>query len=136
MRKNKIFQPAVKSGNQIKIPPTESINNNTLKPTFSFIHMKYRGKTCLSKFDQANKSFLTDTLLELSQLTWNQIITGRVANHEKIPIRQFRNPLPISITPDIEKLVVFHFSRAGRMAGFQSGNIYHIVQVSSNHDLY
>jgi hypothetical protein len=125
-----------KKGKRLQIPPTPPINSGLLKPIFSFHYMTYCGSTCLSKCEKADCADFANRLLELSQLSWNDIISKRYAGYEKIPRHQFKNPIPTSITEDVDKLVVFNFSCAGRMAGFQRGNIYHIVQVSPTHDLY
>lgn len=135
MGKKKIKGLALKNGNTFTIPNQESpIDYNARKPIFSFIYMQYGAKTCLSKHNDKTKSDIAEALIKLSQFPWNEIISKRYLGYERIPRRQFKNP--IQLTVDVEKLVVFHFSYAGRMAGFQINDTYHIVQVSPTHELY
>lgn len=125
-----------KKGKHLKTPVPPPVNHALLKPIFSFHHMNYCGDTCLSKCEKVDCGDFATCLLKLSQFSWNDIMSNRIAGYERIPRHQFNYPIPSSVTEDVDKLVVFHFSKAGRMAGFQSGNTYHIVQVSPIHDLY
>lgn len=91
----------------------------------------------MSKCAQKSKSSISDTLLRLSQLTWEEIICKprEKYGYETIPQSQFKCPLPREVTPDIS-MYIFRFSDAGRMAGFRDKDIYHVVQIGEEHDLY
>lgn len=113
------------------------IDYNSKKPIFSFHYMHYGSETCLTRCDNENRSAIAHKLIKISQLTWSKILSTskRSLGFETIPHEQFKNSLPSSITPDIT-MIVFQFSSSGRMAGFRQKDIYHIVQVSSKHNLY
>ena len=115
----------------IEVP---KVDYNSLKPIFSFRHMQYGSKHCLSQCRQDDKSCIADTLLHLSQFTWSQItsMSRRKLGFEHIPCNQFSSSLPSIITPDVEKLTVFHYSKAGRIAGMRINDVYHILVVGSN----
>jgi len=112
-------------------------NYDSFQPVFSFRYMNYGSGFCLSKCNQQSKSSVSDTLLKLSQLTWSKINSRpkESLGFEKIPSDQFKASLPSVITPEVSVLV-FRFSKSGRMAGFREKDIYHIILVSPNHDLY
>ena len=134
----KIKAPPLKDSTRFKshLPPDlKSYNSN--KPMFSFYFMAYGSKKCMSKCENKSKSSISDTLLRLSQFTWEQIISQpkRGLGYEIIPQGQFKHPLPKEITPDVS-MYIFRFSEEGRMAGFRDKDIYHVVQVGESHDLY
>jgi hypothetical protein len=112
------------------------VDYNSLKPIFSFRHMQYGSRHCLSQCCQDDKSCVADTLLQLSQFTWNQITSLRrqKLGFEHIPRKQFNAILPPFITPDVEKLIVFRYSKAGRIAGMRINDVYHILMVGA--DIY
>ena len=114
----------------------EPRNYDKQKPIFSFRHMKYGGKNCLSVCDKLSKASVIKKLLQLSQLTWSEISSVSKESHgkEKIPIKQFKVPLPSFVTPDVKSLMVFRFSESERMAGIRHNDIYHILIVGA--DLY
>ena len=114
------------------------IDYDAYKPAFSFRDIRYGQKGCLSKCDRDNKSLIVDKLLKISQLTWKDIHSGRRQKYgyEHIPIKQFKVQLPLAVTPDMNNLLVFRFSDAGRMAGYKTQDIFHIVAIGPKHDLY
>jgi hypothetical protein len=128
----KTIKPKNTSHFDIKEPQ----NYDKLKPIFSFRHMKYGGKNCLSRCDSPSKALMVNTLLQLSQLTWSEISSTSKESHgkENIPIEQFKMSLPHIVTPDVKSLMVFRFSKSGRMAGIRHNDIYHILIVGA--DLY
>ena len=112
------------------------IDYNSCKPIFSFRHMQYGSQHCLSQCCQDDKSYIADTLLHLSQFTWSQItsMSRRALGFEHIPRNQFSTTLPAFVTPDVEKLTVFQYSQAGRIAGMRIDDVYHILVVGT--DIY
>jgi hypothetical protein len=112
------------------------VDYNSFKPIFSFRHMQYGSRYCLSQCCQGDKSCIADTLLHLSQFTWSQItsIPRQKLGFEHIPRNQFRASLPSFVTPDVEKLMVFHYSKVGRIAGMRIDDVYHILVVGT--DIY
>lgn len=107
---------------------------DSLKPIFSFRHMKYGSDNCLSQCTQDSKSSIVSTLLKLSQFTWNQLASKpkEGLGFEGIPRSRFIVPLPSFVTPDVKKLMVFRYSGLGRIAGIRIHDIYHILVVGGN----
>ena len=128
--------------NKIKLKNTslfdikEPQNYDNLKPIFSFRNMKYGGKNCLSKCTSRSRASMVKTLLVLSQLTWSKIMSVSKKSHgkENISRKEFKVPLPKIITPEVESLMVFRFTKSERMAGIRINNIYEILIVGA--DLY
>jgi hypothetical protein len=114
----------------------EPIDYNSLAPIFSFRHMKYRSHNCLSQCSQDSKSDVINTLLKLSQLSWNQISSSPSTGlgFENIPLYRFTAPLPSIVTEEVPSLKVFRYSGSGRIAGIREKDIYHILLVGT--DLY
>jgi hypothetical protein len=112
------------------------VDYNSLQPIFSFRHMQYGSKHCLSQCCQDDKSYIVDTLLHLSQFTWREITSmpRKKLGFEHISRNQFSASLPPFVTPDVEKLTVFRYSRAGRIAGMRIHDVYHILIVGP--DIY
>lgn len=128
----KTIKPKNTSHFNIKEPQ----NYDKLKPIFSFRYMNYRGKNCLSNCDKFSKASMVKKLLQLSQLTWSQILSSPKESHgkENIPRKQFKVSLPRVLTPDVKSLMVFRFSKSERMAGIRQNDIYDILVVGA--DLY
>ena len=133
-----------KNLNLIKIKPKntsrfdikEPQNFDNLRPIFSFRHMNFGGKNCLSHCDKLSKASMIKKLLQLSQLTWSQILSSSKKSYgkENIPRKQFKVSLPRVLTPDVQSLMVFRFSKSERMAGIRQNDIYDILVVGA--DLY
>ncbi|MBF0488294.1 MAG: hypothetical protein HQK98_09060 [Nitrospirae bacterium] len=128
-----------RKGGRFEVKDTEDIDyTNNSKPLFSFHYMKRGAKFCLSKCEKKEKSSFADTLLNLSQLTWEEISNKPKdgLGYERISVKSLKSTLPSSITEEVEKVTVFRFSDSGRMAGIRDSNIFHIIFVGRNHDLY
>lgn len=112
-----------------------SRSTNSLRPIFSFHHMPYGDEHSLTKCEPHVKSSVADTIVRLSQLTWGRIVSEprEGLGCEKIPHNQFRVPLPEVITEEVPVLV-FRHSDSGRIAGFRSRDIYHVILIGD--DLY
>ena len=124
----------VKPKNTSRFDIKEPQNYDRLKPIFSFRHMNYGGKNCLSNCDSPSRVSMVNTLLQLSQLKWSQILSTRKESYgkENIPKEQFKVSLPRFVTPDVKSLMVFRFSKSERMAGIRHNDIYHILIVGAN----
>lgn len=132
----KLNHNAIKSKNNTRFDIKLPQNYDKRKPIFSFRHMDHRGKNCITNCDKPSRASMIKTLLQLSQLTWNQILSAPKESHgkENIPINQFKVTLPDIITPDVKSLIVFRFSKSDRMAGLRHNDIYDILVAGS--DLY
>jgi hypothetical protein len=137
-KSKKIQKPPAQSSSRFKAPESQpKLDSNSLKPAFSFRHIKYQGCACLSKCEPHEKTAIADKLLLLSQLTWNVIHTlpRDTMGCEHIPYSQFKVSLPPIVTQETT-LLVFRFSEPGRMAGFRIQDTYHIVALGAQHELY
>jgi hypothetical protein len=108
-----------------------------LRPIFSFFHMRYGKNYCLSKCSRVDRSEIATALLQISQLSWDEILSVERKSFglEHIPIKQFNAKVfPKIVTPDVQALLVFSYSHGGRMAGIRQTNIFHILLVGD--DLY
>jgi len=132
-----------KHGNFKKISPKDTTrlqikdsppDYDAMRPLFSFRHMDYRSKSCLSGCQRNSRADIADTLLQLSQQTWSGILSSfrKGIGKEKIPVDQFMVPLPSFVTPDVRSLMVFHYSGSGRMAGIRHNDVYHVLVVGDS----
>ncbi|MBF0457316.1 MAG: hypothetical protein HQK99_05425 [Nitrospirae bacterium] len=123
---------------RFEIKNTGSVDHNNSIPLFSFQHMKKGARFCLSKCEKNEKSSFADTLLNLSQLTWEKISNQPKdgLGYERISVKSLKAVLPSLITEEVEKVMVFRFSDSGRMAGIRERDIFHIIFMGRNHDLY
>lgn len=76
--------------------------------------------------------------MQLSQLKWKKILSSpkETFGKENIPLKQFKatfNNYAV-ISPDVNVLMVFRFSKSERMAGIRLKNVYEILAVGK--DLY
>lgn len=112
----------------------EPVDYNSLAPIFSFRHMKYRSDNCLSQCSEDSKSSVVNTLLKISQLSWNQIASAPRTGlgFESIPLHRFSVPLPPIVTEEVTNLKIFRYSASGRIAGIREKDIYHILLVGTN----
>lgn len=117
-----------KKTSHIKLPQLPP-NYNLNKPIFSFYNMQYGDCCCISRCSKEEKSSITNTLIRLSQLTWQQISSQprEKLGYEKIPQEKFSIPFS-HITPEVD-IKVFRHSEKGRIAGYRVNDIYHIVAV-------
>ncbi len=120
-------QPSKTTKNLSLIPP----DYNSCKPEFSFYHMEYLGRHSLFKCLHNDKCSAVDKLIKISQITWYQIFSSHCKGNgqEQIPVHEFKVSLPEFVTPETKKLMVFHHSGAGRIAGIKEGATYHVLLV-------
>lgn len=119
------------SFNTIKPP-----NYDLKKPIFSFHDIKYQSRNCISNCEKEDQIKIINTLLKLSQRTWQEIKTlPRENGYELIPIEKMKIAIPPGVSKEVD-LFIFRFSKKGRFAGYRFNEILHIVGVGPNHDLY
>ena len=126
--------PKNKKGKRFKIDDlTEPPNYDLSRPIFSFKHMKYQKHCCISMCGEDEKSFIIDTLLRFSQLTWREIKRlPKQAGFEKMPSYRFKVALPKILTPEVSILVARYDGKGGRIAGFRNKDVYHVVLAGKN----
>jgi hypothetical protein len=133
-KKNKYKNPD-KGSTKYKEPPEK--DNNLEKPIFSFEHMPYKRRYCLTKCDKDDRADIIEHIVEVSQLMWQDIESAGRKGHgyEKISLGQFHaTKFPGIVTKDVQKLDVFTYSHGGRMAGLKVGRVFNVIFVGD--DLY
>jgi hypothetical protein len=119
----------------IKEVAEPKINHDLSKPIFSFHYMQYGGDCCISRAEKDAKVSIVDTMLRISQLTWQSMfsVSKGSLGHEKIPQWRFKTKLqlPPGITPEVPA-IVFRYSESGRIAGFRAKDIFHIIAVGQS----
>jgi hypothetical protein len=131
----KKFATGSQNTERISIPDIP--NYESCKPAWSFRNLKYLGKVCLSQCNVREKSDFAMALLEISQFPWSEIHSKPKEHlgYEKIPVKRFKVALPPTVTQEA-KLLVFRFSQTGRIAGYKTLDIFHIVAIGAKHQLY
>lgn len=135
MAKKGLKKLSISNASRFQVKETRP-DYNKFKPTFSFHHINYRGNYCPSSSENASKAAFVNTIMLLSQRTWNELLLTQKESlgQESIPVEQFTIPLPQIVTPDVKKLMVFRFSDSERIAGIRVDNVYHVVAIGP--DLY
>ncbi|MBF0343716.1 MAG: hypothetical protein HQL06_05725 [Nitrospirae bacterium] len=119
---------------EVKTPP----NYNECHITFSFRLMRKGSKCCLSLCRQIDKAHVADKLLSLGQMTWKQIhqVSRKGLGFEMIPVGQLKIAMPSHINEDVKEVMIFKFSDSGRLAGIRERDIFYVIFVAPNHNLY
>jgi hypothetical protein len=116
-------------------PVAEPRPTNHLKPHFSLYHLEdgFRVSDCQA----VDKGEFAQRLQELSQLTWNQIVLAprQGFGSETIALRSIKVAVPNHITDD-RRLLAFRFGDAARIVGYREDQIFHIVWIDPNHNVY
>jgi hypothetical protein len=133
---NDFKKPSFKGSQHFQvIEPQTSVDYDLLPPVFSLKHMQYRKDYCISQCDEESKSSILDKFLKISQLTWRKIRSEprEGLGCETIPQHRFIASFPPIVTPEVT-ILVFRYSKAGRIAGYRDKDIYHVLLVGP--DLY
>jgi len=130
----RIKQPDPKRGKRI-VAPQPSADTGREPPAFCFRHCvrAYSIESCSTE----QKSALADTLWQLTQRTWNDLLGAHRhgAGSEKIARDCIRAPIPASITDDVT-LLAFRFHGRAPMVGYRDGRIFHIVWLDHDFSVY
>ncbi len=128
-------RPQPTSGKKISTPSAAAEDTGRLPPAFCLRYLV--PKYCITQCNEEQKVAFTDTLYELSRLTWIEIrSSGRHGKGaEKIEQTSIKETLPPCITPDVT-LLAFRFWGRAPMVGFRDGRIFHIVWLDINFKLY
>lgn len=129
-----IKSPETKQGRPITTPEIP-VDTGREPPAFCFRHLigGYRIPDC----NQNEKAALSDTLHQLTQRTWNDLIQQdrHKRGCEKISQSALKISLPGNITPD-QPLLVFRFCGKAPMIGFRSGRILHVICIDPKFKAY
>lgn len=113
----------------------DAVNHDNSHPLFSLRHL--RKNFCLSKCNTKEKAALADTLHKLSQCTWMSIkhMDRQGSGFEKIKRSAIRDGIPEIIKEDAN-IIGFRFYAKARMVGFRSREVFHIVWLDREYNLY
>lgn len=123
-------------GRRIASPPaTAEIPPQQQTPVFCLRYLQ--GDYCLSKCNKDEKAALSDTLQQLSRLTWAQIAVAprKGAGYEKIARNSLKSGLPPHLTDDVNVLA-FRFFGNAPMVGYRDGRVFHILFLDRDFTLY
>jgi len=131
---SKIKQPDTARGRHI-LAPQPAADTGREPPAFCFRHCvrRYSIECCSSE----QKSALADTLWQLTQRSWNELIGAHRhgAGCEKIARDSIRVGIPQHVTDDVT-LWAFRFHGKAPMVGYRDGRIFHIVWLDHDFSLY
>ena len=129
-----IKAPSLKRGKTLATPLSPPDTSKD-PPAFCFRYIVngYRITDC----NDEQKVVLADTLHNLTQGSWNDIIFGdrHKRGSEKIDRTSLRIPVPTHITPDVPILSLRFYGMAP-MIGYRSGRILHIICIDPNMRAY
>ena len=141
MAKRKIKNRTQNKGDKTKTPTLSTItaaSTNHLHPAFCFRYNTAK-QYSIKQFDRDTQASLANTLYELGQLTWNQIIQD---NHhgkgcEKIPQNSIKESLP-SNTPGDRKFLSLRLGHGKNsvIVGWRENKIFYIVWIDPNGKVY
>jgi len=114
---------------------SDKIDYNREKPTFClrFVDRSY----CISSCNHEDKAAFSDTLVQMSQLTWNELRQAQRhgIGSEKIDRKSITRPIPSHITEDVTFLA-FRFSGKKSMVGYRMKEMFHIIWFDRDFKLY
>ena len=111
----------------------ETGSTDHLNPVFSF------DSTCknhfqLNELTKGELDQLIDSLRIMSSLSWAEVKKYKGLRF-KGPLEHYNATLPEWLDRDVD-VFEFAFSKRGRVFGYKSGRIFHIIWFDRNHDLY
>ena len=119
------------AGRQTRVVSTDGHN-----PHFCLCNLSagYRVSNC----QQADRAAFASWLDIRSQMTWLDLTLAprEGLGREKIPRGSIRPAIPTKITPDVEHFLSFRFGDDARVIGYRTDEVFHIVWLDPNHDVY
>ncbi len=109
-------------------------------PIFCFrhLHPDYNLDECVMSDVKFSKQLLRKIQL-ISSISWREIQFSDKHGHgtEKIAINAINKSIPTSITEDVKDFLSFYFhGTSGRIIGFQTQAIFHVVYIDTKLDVY
>lgn len=133
MSDNKIRIPKKDFPNQ-PLPSTGFINDSTAHLLFSF---KFLKKKEISKLQPKECQKIILKIKQLETLTWKQIESDSYANgngYETIKLDDLK--INLENPPNDDKVMIFRYSKRGRIIGFKEDTIFYILHIDANHKAY
>jgi hypothetical protein len=124
------------SGHSAQIAPIqEPVSTDGNRPVFSlrYIHKDFSLLSCVKD----EKASFADTLFNLSQLTWRELILDHKhgLGCEKIPRYQIQSNPSAEIKDDVNFLA-FRFYKKAPMVGYRDGDVFYIIWLDREFKLY
>ncbi|WP_231420741.1 hypothetical protein [Sphingomonas sp. Leaf205] len=117
--------------------PGKPVSTNTMRPLFSFEHMKEGGGYSVECCEQDDRASLALRLHKLGRMTWGEI--GNAPRHglgtEKIARSSMVPALPSVVTEETNLLAI-RFSGMKPMVGFRDGRVFHILFLDKDFTAY
>ena len=129
---------SIEISNKLSYPPrveTKSVLSQIEHPIFC---LHYLDKDyCLTKCNQEERAAFASTIRVLSTYSWNQIITNRIQDYEKLTDKsKIKNGhIPASVPKDAS-IIGFRFSGKKRMVGYRKDCVFHIIWFDIKFKLY
>jgi hypothetical protein len=92
----------------------------------------------VENLDENQRAAFAMALAKRSTTTWSNLwLTNRhKLGCELIPCSALNEPMPQSISSDVEKVVVFRFSDFAPMIGFRRDDTFHIIWIDPKFKVY
>ena len=130
--KSIIVQNKINPNKQVQ---TQGVLSQIQHPVFCLHYLEK--DYCLTKCNKEERASFANTIRILSTSSWNEIITNRIKDYEKITEKKKINKgnLPSSIPKDAP-IIGFRFCGKKRMVGYRSNCIFHIIWFDIKFKLY
>jgi hypothetical protein len=134
--KNNLRSHKQKTNNSLQ--PTASRSNKELYPKFSLEHLQINSDYCLSRCNKEQKAAFADTIKNLSQLQWKQIIDApSLGNgYEIIAENSFKLKIPAKFKELAKNFAAFRFYGKSPMVWSIDHYTFYILWFDHNFTLY
>ncbi len=106
---------------------------------FRYIHGDYNADALCNKRagNKLQKAFIKK-IQNISQITIAEVRSDdkRGLGFELLDVNVLKKSIPTSVTEDVRKVNVFRFGGDGRIVGYYSGNVFHILFIDPFLELY
>ena len=132
MTKKAIKQPQEYATPKLKTAPIGRLSSNTLHPIFDVSALS-RGAHPISACTKDEKSAFADKLVEMSQLSWQELVQSNRHKQGYEIIEDY--PKPSGLTDDV-KIIAFRFYGMAPMIGYRQEQIFRIIALDRTFTAY
>ena len=108
---------------KLSTAPIERLSSNTLHPIFDVSALN-NGPHPISACTKDEKSAFADKLVEMSQLSWQELVQSNRHKQGYEIIEDY--PKPPNLTDDV-RIIAFRFYGKAPMIGYRQEQIFHII---------
>ena len=118
--------------------PVAPPNPDLLPPAFSFEKMQDGSGNSFNCCEDDDRLSLAKRLFMLSRESWRTIrgASSKGLGSEEIPRHQIKRPVPQSVTEDVDYFHSLHYVGQKRFIGYKVGQIFYILWVDHNYQVY